>query len=81
MAAERASEPYGQRRPDLDELDLATDLRGTKLQGRAGRSGPRGVWAVALAVSIPHCLRGTRQDLPCTSAGDPAPVNQSVNET
>jgi hypothetical protein len=35
------------------------------------RPGPRGVWAVAPAVSTPHCLRGTRHDLPCTSAGEP----------
>ena len=40
---------------------------------RGCRPGPRGVWAVAPAVSTPHCLRGMRQDLPCTSAGNPAP--------
>jgi hypothetical protein len=28
---------------------------------RGCRPGPRGVWAVAPAVSTPHCLRGTRQ--------------------
>ena len=38
---------------------------------RGCRPGPRGVWAVAPAVSTPHCLRGTRQDLPCTSPGEP----------
>jgi hypothetical protein len=38
---------------------------------RGCRPGPRGVWAVAPAVSTPHCLRGTRQDLPCTSTGRP----------
>ena len=35
------------------------------------RPGPSGLWAVARAVSTPHCLRGTRQDLSCTSAGEP----------
>ena len=35
---------------------------------RGCRPVPRGVWAVAPAVSTPHCLRGTRQDLPCTNA-------------
>ena len=44
---------------------------------RAARPGaqqlPRGVWAVAPALSTPHCLRGTRQDLPCTSEENPAP--------
>ena len=38
---------------------------------RGCRPGPRGVWAVAPAVSTPHCLRATRQDLPCTSPGEP----------
>ena len=40
---------------------------------RGCRPGPRGVWAVAPAVSTPHCLRGMRQDLPCTSPGTPHP--------
>jgi hypothetical protein len=45
---------------------------------RGCRPGPRGVWAVAPAVSTPHCLRGTRQDLPCTSAGSPAPRGRAI---
>ena len=40
------------------------------VRARGCRPGPCGVWAVAPAVSTPHCLRGTRQDLPCTSAGE-----------
>ena len=38
---------------------------------RGCRPVPHGVWAVAPAVSTPHCLRGTRQDLPCTSPAEP----------
>ena len=46
---------------------------------RGCRPGPRGVWTVAPAVSTPHCLRGTRQDLPCTSPGEPrTPVGSPV---
>ena len=41
--------------------------------------GARGIWTVAPAVSTPHSLRGTRQDLPCTSAGKPrTPVGSPV---
>jgi hypothetical protein len=43
------------------------------------RPGPHGVWAVAPAVSTPHRLRGTRQDLPCTSAGNPAPRVRAIS--
>ena len=46
-------------------------IRGHAVPRRGCRPGPRGVWAVAPAVSTPHCLRGTRQDLPCTSPGEP----------
>jgi hypothetical protein len=56
----------------------STDQKGTHPQGRAAAPGPRGVWAVAPAVSTPHCLRGTRQDLPCTSARNPAPEFEPV---
>ena len=54
---------------DLDQADT-----------RGCRPGPRGVWAVAPAVSTPHCLRGTRQDLPCTSAGEPRTLRLSDQE-
>ena len=56
----------------------STDQKGTHPQGGAAAPGPRGVWAVAPAVSTPHCLRGTRQDLPCTSARNPAPEFEPV---
>ena len=49
---------------------------GTVWRTRGRRLGPRGVWAVAPAVPAPHCLRGTRQDLPCTSAAEPAPCHR-----
>jgi len=49
---------------------------GTVWRTRGCRPRPRGVWAVAPAVAAPHCLRGARQDLPCTGAGDPAPCDR-----
>jgi len=55
-----------------NELGAAAVTRGC-------RPGPRGVWAVAPAVS-PHCLRGTRHDLSCTSAGEPRTPKLSGHE-
>jgi hypothetical protein len=41
-------------------------------QGDEGlENSPADPGAAAPAVSTPHCLRGTRQDVPCTSAGEP----------
>jgi hypothetical protein len=51
----------------------ATSTRRTVHGGAAARTPRR--WAVAPAVSTPHCLRGTRQDLPC-SKGNPAPCDR-----
>src|ERR1700733_8608619 len=48
--------------------------RGLSRAPGACRPGPRCVWAsVAPAVSPPHRPTRPRQDLPCTSAGNPAP--------
>ena len=58
------------RRPDKEEVTGSHP---------GCRPAPRGVWAVAPAVSTPHCLRGTRQDLPCTSAGNPAPRGRAFS--
>jgi hypothetical protein len=68
-------------RPRGTSLTLALSFFGSEAHTatrRDCRPGPRGVWAVAPAVSTPHCLRGTRQDLPCTSAGNPAPRVKST---
>jgi hypothetical protein len=71
--------------PTPGQIHLAEPMPGGYLprscygsEGRAAarrgcRPVPRGVWAVAPAVSTPHCLRGTRQDLPAPAWGNPAP--------
>ena len=86
-AANTAAKPLDNARPGLTAVECRPSARTALddsrqpahsygSEGRADarrgcRPGPRGVWAVAPAVSTPHCLRGTRQDLPCASAGEP----------
>jgi hypothetical protein len=66
------------QRTILDDVPTPTDLKGAQLQGGAAAPDP-----AAYGLSPPlfqplTALRGTRQDLPCTSAGRPRTPSQLV---
>ena len=60
-----------------DDRQETTDQKGAELQGGAAAPDPR-VWLRSPRFFTPYRPTRTRQDLPCTSAGNPHPEFGSI---